>query len=148
MFSYFFTHPHARQEKHALVGAFFVFGVFFTLPLLPNSQNVRPSVRFGCSASSSPPLMVNTENTPPWVCFLSLPSTRHIPSSPGSHKHTKRVLRDAFFMFDTTTTQPFITNTQIVPMWARFGCSFPPFTSQHLKCDPKFAFQVFAGYPF
>ena len=42
MFSYFFTHPHTRQEKRALRGTFFVFGVFFTLSLPLNSQNVPP----------------------------------------------------------------------------------------------------------
>jgi len=94
MFGYFFTHPHARQEKRALGGAFFVFGIFFTLPLPTNSQHVRPSVHFGCSASSSPPLRASTENTPPWACFLSSPSTRHIPSSPGSHEHHHPTLHD------------------------------------------------------
>jgi len=54
----------------------------------------HPSVHFGCSASSSPPLRASTENTPPWACFLSSPSTRHIPSSPSSHEHHHPTLHD------------------------------------------------------
>ena len=105
------------------------------------------------NAPTTQPFMMNTQIVPHmvFVVFLTLPShlsspsTPRTPFSPGSHKHAKRVLWDAFFMFDATTTPPFTSNTQNMPTWACFGCSLPPFPHQHLKRDPKFAFQMLAG---
>src|SRR6266581_8765066 len=110
MFGYFFPHSHARQEKRALRGAYFVFGVFFTLPLPPNSVFLTT------------PHSEHQKHVPMGMFSVFAVHPTH-PPSPGSHKHTKCVLWDAFFMFDATTTQPFTLNTQIVPIWAQFGCS-------------------------
>ncbi len=116
-------HPtlHIEHPNCAHMGTIWVFIVFVMPPSHPSSRR-RPKHANG-------------------GMFGSSPSTICTPSSPSSHEHAKRVLRDVFFMFDATTTPPFTLNTQNMPMWACFGCSLPPFPPQHLKHDPKSRFR-------
>ena len=110
-----------EHPNHAHVGTIWVFIVFLMPPSHPSLCRRPKHVNGGVFGSS--------------------PSTLCTPSSPSSHEHAKRVLRDVFFMFDATTTPPFTLNTQNMPMWACFGCLLPPFPPQHLKHDPKSCFR-------